>query len=166
MLTFVGILTFISIINTRSERLKARKVLIFQYFRFLWAVGISCSVELSMKTAYNLGARIWRSIIRDSAWLIFTPDILPEQPQSYSNIWKFANYLVGHIWMTCHNGNRENIYLHKLRLSSWSPDNVLFYESRVDPDQLASDTVFHLKKKMFLTNFPTWHSLPFSIFCW
>ena len=31
----VGILTFISMINTTSESLKARKVSIFQHFRFM-----------------------------------------------------------------------------------------------------------------------------------
>ena len=35
MPTIVGILTFISMINTTSEGLKARKVNIFQYFSFL-----------------------------------------------------------------------------------------------------------------------------------
>ena len=34
MLTIGGILTFISIINTTSESLKARKVIIFQHFSF------------------------------------------------------------------------------------------------------------------------------------
>ena len=34
MPTIVGILTFISMIDTRSENLKARKVLIFQRFSF------------------------------------------------------------------------------------------------------------------------------------
>ena len=32
--TFVGILTFISRINTASKSLKARKIFIFQHFRF------------------------------------------------------------------------------------------------------------------------------------
>ena len=40
----VGILIFISMINTTSERLKARKVFIFT-FSILLAVEISCSVE-------------------------------------------------------------------------------------------------------------------------
>ena len=34
MPTMVGILTFISLIHTRSESLKARKVFTFQYFSF------------------------------------------------------------------------------------------------------------------------------------
>ena len=48
MPTIVGILTYISMINTTSERLKARHFFICQYFSFL-AAEISCSVELSMK---------------------------------------------------------------------------------------------------------------------
>ena len=34
MPTIVGILTFISMVDTTSESLKAREVLIFQYFSF------------------------------------------------------------------------------------------------------------------------------------
>ena len=46
MPTTVGILTFVSMINTTSEKLKAKKI--NRYFSFL-AVEILCSVELSMK---------------------------------------------------------------------------------------------------------------------
>ena len=49
MPTIVGILTFISKINTISEWLKARNFFICRYFSFLWAVEISCLVEFSMK---------------------------------------------------------------------------------------------------------------------
>ena len=48
MPTFVGILTYISMINTTSERLKARNFFICWSFSSL-SVEISCSVELSMK---------------------------------------------------------------------------------------------------------------------
>ena len=34
MPTIVGILTFMSLINTTPERLKARKVFVFQHFKF------------------------------------------------------------------------------------------------------------------------------------
>ena len=44
MPTIVGILTFISIINTTSKKLKAKHFIICGF-----AVEISCSVELSMK---------------------------------------------------------------------------------------------------------------------
>ena len=44
MSTVVDILTFISMINTKSERLKARKFLICRYFTFY--------VELSMKKRF------------------------------------------------------------------------------------------------------------------
>ena len=51
MSTIVGILTFISRINTTSEFFKQKKVVTFQYFTFyeqLKAVEISYSAELSM----------------------------------------------------------------------------------------------------------------------
>ena len=47
MSTIVGILTFISRINTTSERLKARKSFPFLYFRFYEQLKIRA--ELSMK---------------------------------------------------------------------------------------------------------------------
>ena len=50
MPTTVGILTFISMINTTSESFKAREILNFSAIQFLWAVEISYSVELSMKS--------------------------------------------------------------------------------------------------------------------
>ena len=40
-------LTFMSMLNATPESLKARKVVFFSSFKFLWAVQISCSVELS-----------------------------------------------------------------------------------------------------------------------
>ena len=49
MSTTVGILTFISMTNTTSERLKAINFFICPYFSSLWTVEISCSVALSMK---------------------------------------------------------------------------------------------------------------------
>ena len=52
----VGILTFISMINTTSERPKARNpLLVGTYFQS--AVEIPCSVELSMKKVINNGIR-------------------------------------------------------------------------------------------------------------
>ena len=48
MPTIVGILTFISMIKTTSERLKARSFFICRYFS-LYAVEISSSAELSTK---------------------------------------------------------------------------------------------------------------------
>ena len=52
MPTIVGILTFISTINTTSKSLKARKL---QESLFLRAVEIPCSVELSMKKFITSG---------------------------------------------------------------------------------------------------------------
>ena len=48
MPTFVGILTFISKINTTSESLRAKKSLFFSILVFKRS-QIPCSVELSMK---------------------------------------------------------------------------------------------------------------------
>ena len=55
----VGILTIISMINTTSERLKARNSFICQYFCFYeqlkFRAQLSCRAR---KKFYNLGARI------------------------------------------------------------------------------------------------------------
>ena len=51
----IGILIFKSMINTRFECLEARKSLFLSILE-LWMFEISCSVELSMKQVYNLGA--------------------------------------------------------------------------------------------------------------
>ena len=48
MTTIVDILTFISMINTTSEGLKARKTYFSALYFSLWAIEILCSVELSM----------------------------------------------------------------------------------------------------------------------
>ena len=51
MPTILGILTFISRINTPSECIKQGETFIFQHFlKFLWAVEISCSAELNEKS--------------------------------------------------------------------------------------------------------------------
>ena len=55
MPTIVGILTFISMINTTSERLKARNFFTFQYFSFYEQLKIWCSVELRMKKVITSG---------------------------------------------------------------------------------------------------------------
>ena len=54
MATIVAILTFISMINTAPENLKARKGFIFQNF-ILCAVKIPCSVEFNIKKFNNFG---------------------------------------------------------------------------------------------------------------
>ena len=51
MPTIVGILTFIRMMNTTSEILKARNVFIFQHFSF----EILCSVELHVKKFITSG---------------------------------------------------------------------------------------------------------------
>ena len=50
--TAVGILTFISMINTTSESLKARKVSIFQHFSFCELLKFH--TQLNMKKFYSL----------------------------------------------------------------------------------------------------------------
>ena len=49
ILTNVGILTFISMMNTTSESFKAIKICSLQHFSFYEQLKILCSVELSMK---------------------------------------------------------------------------------------------------------------------
>ena len=60
MPTIVGILTFISMINTSSKRFKARNFFICRYFSF--CEQLKFRDQLSMKMFYNLGA--WRSGVR------------------------------------------------------------------------------------------------------
>ena len=59
MPTFVGILTFISIIKTSSENLRARNVSSFYHFSFYDQLKLekSCSVGLSIDFLYYLRAR-------------------------------------------------------------------------------------------------------------
>ena len=57
MTTIVGILIFISRINTTPESLKQE---ISLFFRVFLADGISCSVELSMRMSYNVEASFSR----------------------------------------------------------------------------------------------------------
>ena len=51
MPTIVGILTFISMINTTSESLKARKICIFQHFSF--CEQLKFHAQLSYKTFFR-----------------------------------------------------------------------------------------------------------------
>ena len=59
--TIVGILTFISMINTTSERLKARNFFICQYFSFYEQLKIRAQLSWAWKKFYNLGARLVRA---------------------------------------------------------------------------------------------------------
>ena len=54
--TVVGILTFISMINTTSERLKARKVFIFHLINFHEKLKFYAQL-LDIKKFYNIWAR-------------------------------------------------------------------------------------------------------------
>ena len=54
MPTIVGILTFIGMINTTAERLKARNLFIYGYFSFYEQLKF-CSVELIMKKSVTSG---------------------------------------------------------------------------------------------------------------
>ena len=51
----IDILTFISMINRTSERLKGRHCFICWYFSFYEQLEISCSVEMSMNIFITLG---------------------------------------------------------------------------------------------------------------
>ena len=54
MPTIVGILTFISMINTTSESLKAIKIFIFQHFSFYEQLKFHDQISLAWKKFYNL----------------------------------------------------------------------------------------------------------------
>ena len=56
MPTTVGILTFISMINTTSERFKARNFFIFWYFSFNEQLKFRVQLSWAWKKFYNLGA--------------------------------------------------------------------------------------------------------------
>ena len=59
MPTFVGILTFVSMINTASERLKTINLFISQYFGFYEHLKFLCPVELSMKKGLLPRAQVY-----------------------------------------------------------------------------------------------------------
>ena len=61
MLTIVGILTFINMINTTSDRLKALNFFICLYFSFY--EQLKFVLRWVWKKFYNLGARCHMSII-------------------------------------------------------------------------------------------------------
>ena len=56
MPTIVGILTFISMINTTSERLKARNFFICRYFSFYEQLKFRAQLSWAWKKFYNLAA--------------------------------------------------------------------------------------------------------------
>ena len=67
MPTIVGILTFISMINTTSERLKARNFIALRYFSFYEQLKFHAQLSWAWKKFLNLGA-----------WLLyfnFLPDV-------------------------------------------------------------------------------------------
>ena len=74
--TIVGILTFISMINTTSESLKARNVFIFQHFSFYEQLKFHVNLSWARKKFYNLRACLtqffWRAGL-NSVYLIRLP---------------------------------------------------------------------------------------------
>ena len=58
MPTIVGILTFICMINTTSERLKARNFIICRYFSFYKQLKFCAQLSWAWKKFYNLGSNI------------------------------------------------------------------------------------------------------------
>ena len=58
MSTIVGILAFISMINTTSESLKARNFFICQYFSFYEQLKVCIQLSWAWKKFYNLSAWI------------------------------------------------------------------------------------------------------------
>ena len=65
MPTIVGILTFISMINTTSERLKARNFVICRYSSFSEQLKFRAQLSWARKTFYNLGAWFWAILTND-----------------------------------------------------------------------------------------------------
>ena len=59
MPTIVGVLTFLSMINTTSERLKARNVFICRYFSFYEQLKFHAQLSWAWKKFYNLGGQAW-----------------------------------------------------------------------------------------------------------
>ena len=92
MPTLVGILTFISMINATSERLKARNFFICRYFSFYEQL-YSCSVELRMKKFYNLGTRLQLVSSVDSLRKSLDPDLALSYKVS-DLIWIHSNRLI------------------------------------------------------------------------
>ena len=58
MSTIVGILTFISMMNATSERLKARNFFICLYFSVYEQLKVRAQLRSMKKKFYNLGARV------------------------------------------------------------------------------------------------------------
>ena len=81
MPTVVGILTVISIINTSSERLKARNLFIYRYFSFYELLKFHAQLSWAWKKFYNLGAR---TVNRALSKILKTGVIEPSLPKSGS----------------------------------------------------------------------------------
>ena len=67
MPTIVGILTFIGMINTTSEKLKARNFFICRYFSFY--EQLKFRAQMSMRFFYNLGARFGNVALLSSRYV-------------------------------------------------------------------------------------------------
>ena len=70
MPTIVGILTFISMINTTFERLKAKHIFIGWYFSFYEQLKVCAKLSWAWKKFNNLGARL--SLGRNSYMLFMS----------------------------------------------------------------------------------------------
>ena len=69
MPTIVGILTFISMINTTSERLQARKVFICPYFSFYQQLKFHAQLSCAPNKLYVL--RAWSTLYRIALQVLF-----------------------------------------------------------------------------------------------
>ena len=81
--TIVGILTFISMINTTSERLKARNFITLRYFSFYEQLKFRAQLSWAWKKFYNLGACLSLTI---ALWMIWLRLYYPTQLTSTMNI--------------------------------------------------------------------------------
>ena len=66
MPTIVGILTFISMINTTAERLKARNFFIWRYFSFNEQLKFHAQLSWAWKKFYNLDASSSSELLRSN----------------------------------------------------------------------------------------------------
>ena len=81
--TIIGILTFIGMINTTSESLKAITVLIFQYFSFYEQLKFHAQL-VEHEKFYNLGARLTHGCVTFAS-VILNCTKLESNVKIYSN---------------------------------------------------------------------------------
>ena len=69
----VGILSFISMINSTAEILKARNFFIFRYFSFYEQLKYHAQLSWAWKKLYNLGA--WLRVLKLISFLLLNQNM-------------------------------------------------------------------------------------------